>query len=158
MPTRPAIVGWRRQAGLVMFMSFPSGLGTEGEHANRCRDLLLEGAAGRSWEPARPQGTAVSCGSDLLGSGLRSVGPREATGGPGGRSFGGERSSGVTGGRHELLDARTPLAWKYSVPSQQVPGGDQQKGASPGGLLLATGKPGQAVGGWDVAREGKCYS
>lgn len=93
-----------------------------------------------------------------MGSGLRSVGPREATGGPGGRSFGGERSSGVTGGRHELLDARTPLAWKYSVPSQQVPGGDQQKGASPGGLLLATGKPGQAVGGWDVAREGKCYS
>lgn len=114
MPTRPAIVGWRRQAGLVMFMSFPSGLGTEGEHANRCRDLLLEGAAGRSWEPARPQGTAVSCGSDLLGSGLRSVGPREATGGPGGRSFGGERSSGVTGGRHELwTHARR---WHGSTP------------------------------------------
>src|SRR6187551_2464604 len=55
LPGRPPIVGWRRQAGLVMFMSFPSGLGTEEEHANRCRDLLLEGAAGRSWEPARPQ-------------------------------------------------------------------------------------------------------
>lgn len=125
-----------------MFMSFPSGLGTEGKHANRCRDF----AAGRgSWQVL---GTGEAT-RDCRQLWLRPLGERPEER----RAPGGDRGARGGGPLEASVAAESRVSdmnfWTHAAGMEvlrTVPAGagaaTSKRGASLGGLLLATGKPG----------------